>query len=283
MPDRVVLKGLTAEAFASDADHWALDKLKRVPVIPTLVSKFYEHGIDRWMYCQNMANSVRCGPNQYKTLYNIMRDAAATLDMPEPELYLTCNPYPNAWTYGVERPYITLRSSLVDTLTDDQLHYLIGHELGHIKAGHVLYLSLAWFIAGAGVATFGLSEVALLGFSVAYYEWSRQAEYTADRAGLLASQNLNDSIDSLIRLTGGKTRFSEEMSREHFMEQARAYQDFQGFDAIAKALLFLVSGYQYSHPMPVARVQQLERWHQSGGYDRILAGDFTRESSKKEA
>ncbi|MGL1493949.1 M48 family metalloprotease, partial [Vibrio parahaemolyticus] len=47
-------------------------------------------------------------------------------------------------------------------MSDDQLYYLIGHELGHIKAGHVLYFSLACFIAGAGVATFGLSEVALL-------------------------------------------------------------------------------------------------------------------------
>lgn len=283
MPDRVVLKGLTAEAFASDADHWALDKLKRVPVLPQLVSKFYEHGIDRWMYCQNMANSVRCGPNQYKTLYGIMREAAANLDMPEPELYLTCNPYPNAWTNGVERPYITLRSSLVDALSDDQLYYLIGHELGHIKAGHVLYFSLACFIAGAGVATFGLSEVALLGFTLAYYEWSRQAEFTADRAGLLACQNTDDAVDSLIRLAGGSTRFNDEMNRESFLEQARAYQDFQGFDAFAKVLLFLVAGYQYTHPMPVARVQQLERWQQSGGYQRILAGDYSRESSPKEA
>jgi len=30
--------------------------------------------------------SVRCGPSQYPTLYNILRESCQVLDMPEPEL-----------------------------------------------------------------------------------------------------------------------------------------------------------------------------------------------------
>ena len=52
----------------------------------------------------NMSMSVRCGPTQYKTLYGIMRESATVLDMPEPELYITSNPFPNAFAGGVERP-----------------------------------------------------------------------------------------------------------------------------------------------------------------------------------
>jgi Zn-dependent protease with chaperone function len=288
MPERKILTGITADAFTSDTDLWALDKLKKIPLLPILIQKFYEHGMDRWMYCMNMSQSVRCGPKQHKTMYNIMRECSAILDMPEPELYVTCNPYPNAHTYGVERPYITLQSSIIDLLTEDQMYHLMGHELGHIKAGHVLYISVAsvlWpLLEGLGRVTFGLGDVATVGLLLAYYEWFRQAEISADRAGLLVCQNLDDSIDVNLRLTGGKTRYADELSREAFMEQARAYQDANTFhDTMGKIVNFLFVTSLYTHPMPVHRVQQLERWVQSGAYDRILAGDYSRPSKTKTA
>ena len=199
-PSRKILTGLDADAFVADTDRIALESLKKVPLLPKIVQKFYEVGIDRWLYCFNMSMSVRCGPNQFKTLYQILRESADVLDMPEPELYVTNNPFPNAFTGGVERPYITLRSSIVDTLTDEQLYHLIGHELGHIKAGHVLYKSVAQVLLPllemVGRRTFGLGDVAGIALVLAFYEWSRQAELTADRAGLLVTQDHGISIDA---------------------------------------------------------------------------------------
>src|SRR5580658_4766941 len=142
MAERKLLTGITADAFVSDADKWALDKLKKVPLFPTVIRKFHEIGFDRWMYCLNMGMSVRCGPRQYSKLYSIYQESCRILDMPEPELYVTCNPIPNAWAGGIERPYITLRSGIIDTLSDEQLYYLMGHELGHVKAEHILYFNL---------------------------------------------------------------------------------------------------------------------------------------------
>lgn len=276
--ERTILKGITADAFVSDADRWALDKLKRVPLLPQVIQKFYEVGIDRWLYCLNMSMSVRCGPHQYKTLYNIFRESAAVLDMPEPELYITSNPYPNAFAGGVERPYITLRSSIVDTLNDEQLYHLIGHELGHIKANHVLYMSVAHILAPLmemiGRRTFGLGDVASIALIMAMYEWYRQAEISADRAGLLVCQELGISLDANLALTAGPNRLRHEMNREAFMEQARGYQDAGIADQVAKALVFLLLSSTYTHPMPVHRAQELERWVLSGAYDRIMAGDY---------
>jgi len=281
MATRKHFEGIAAEAFIADTDRWALDKLKRIPLLPQVIQKFYELGLDRWFYCYNMSMSVRCGPTQYKTLYDIMRESAAVLDMPEPELYLTSNPFPNAWTSGVERPYITLRSSIVDTLTDEELFHLIGHELGHIKAKHVLYKSvgavLFKLLEMIGRRTFGLGDVATIGLILAYEEWSRQAEITADRAGLLVSQSLDISVDANIALTAGPTRLRGEQSREAFMEQARAYQDTSIMDELGKVLIFLSKTGTYSHPMPVHRTQQLERWVLSGAFERIMAGDYERE------
>ncbi len=214
MAERKHFDGISHDAFVADADKWALDKLKKIPLLPQVIHKFYELGLDRWFYCYNMSMSVRCGPSQYNTLYDIMRESCAVLDMPEPELYLTSNPFPNAWTSGVERPYITLRSSIVETLTDEELYHLMGHELGHIKAKHVLYKSVGAvlfpLLEMIGRRTFGMGDIATMGLVLAYEEWSRQAEITADRAGLLASQSLDVSVDANIALTAGPTRLRGE-------------------------------------------------------------------------
>ncbi len=287
MPERKRLTGITSAAFVADTDRMALDALKRVPLLPKVVQKFYEVGLDRWLYCLNMSMSVRCGPTQYKTLYEILRESCEVLDMPEPELYITSNPFPNAFAGGVERPYITLRSSIVDTLTDEQLFHLIGHELGHIKANHVLYMSVAQvlypLLEMLGRRTFGLGDVASIGLILAIYEWYRQAEISADRAGLLVAQSLDLSIDANISLTAGPNRLRHEMSREAFMDQARAYQDAGALESIGKVVIFFLLSSTFSHPMPVHRTQELERWVLSGAYDRIMAGDYPRVDEAKTA
>lgn len=278
--ERKTLTAISPEAFVSDSDKWALDKLRKIPLLPQVIQKFYEVGIDRWLYCYNMSMSVRCGPNQYPTLYRIMKESCEVLDMPEPELYIASNPFPNAHTGGVERPYITLRSSMVDTLDDEQLYHLMGHELGHIKAGHVLYFSVARVLMPLlellGRRTLGLGDVASIGLVLAFYEWSRQAELSADRAGLLVSQSFDLSIGANVALTAGPNRLSHEMSRDAFMEQARAYQDSGTLEQIGKILVFLLMSSLFTHPMPVHRTQELERWVLSGAFDRIMDGDYPR-------
>ena len=274
MADRKILTGLKAEDFVSDADRWALDKLKKVPLLPLVIRKFHEVGFDRWFYCMNMSMSVRCGPKQYPTLYRMLEESCKVLDMPVPELYLSNNPIPNAFAGGVERPYITLRSGIVNNMTDEQLYHVIAHELGHIKAEHVLYFNVGAVLFAIldllGRRTLGTTDVAAYALVLAFYEWSRQAEFSADRAGLLVTQSLDVSIDAEIALTAGNTRHDGEANREEFLNQARAYQDADTLDNVGKAVLFALWGKTFTHPMPVHRVQELERWVLSGGFDAVM-------------
>ena len=158
-------------------------------------------------------------------------------------------------------------------MSDEQLYHLIGHELGHIKANHVLYYSIAWLLFPLlellGRRTMGASDVATYALVLAMYEWSRQAEFSADRAGLLCSQSLDTSLRAEIALTAGPNRLRDEMSLEAFMEQARAYQDADKLDQLGKAVLFALLGKRFTHPMPVHRAQALERWVHSGMFSTV--------------
>jgi Zn-dependent protease with chaperone function len=117
--------------------------------------------------------------------------------------------------------------------------------------------------------------VATYALVLALYEWSRQAEFSADRAGLLVSQSRDTSLQALLGLTAGPNRFADkEQSVEAFMDQARSYQDAEPLDQLGKVLLFLLFGKYYTHPMPVHRAQELERWFLSGAYELIMEGKY---------
>lgn len=277
MAERVRLKGITKEAFVAEGDRLALNALEKVPLLPKVLELFFKYGIDRWLYCRNMSMAIRVGPNQYPSLHKMLIEACEVLDMPEPELYVSNNPFTNAFAGGVERPYIVLRSSIIDAMDDEQLMSVIGHELGHIKADHILLRSVAItllpFIHQLGAQMFGV-QVATFALQIAFYEWVRQSEFTADRAGLLVSQDLKTSIMAEMVLAGGPNRYAEEMNLDAFMDQARAYQDAEPLDQIGKVIVWLMESRFYSHPMPVARAQAMERWVQSGEFEKILRGEY---------
>lgn len=280
---RTQFPGLSIDAFIADTDLKALKGLQKVPLVPQLISKYHEVGIDRWMYCWNMGTSVRCGPSQYPTLYKILQECCLILDMPEPELYISNNPFPNAFAGGIDRPYINVRSSMIDTLDDEGLYHLIGHELGHIKAGHILYMSTARSLLSLlelfGRRFVGISDAAQIAVAAAFFEWMRQAEVTADRAGLLCAQQLDISTNANLHLTGGPNRLAHEANLDAFMDQARSYSDMDFLDGVGKMIIFLNYGLFTTHPMPVHRVQQLERWFYGGEYDSILSGNYKRKSA----
>src|ERR1051326_6634912 len=181
------LHGIAAPTFMSSMDQTALRNLQQLPLLPVLVRKFNEIAVDRLLYVQNSAGSVRCGPRQLPSLHRLLQEACEILDVPEPELYLRQGESANASTAGVSRTFIVLNSDLVEHFTDAELLFVLGHELGHIKCGHVLYQMMGQMLIplmeAVGQAALGIGQLAGLGLVSGFYEWMRQAEYSCDRAG----------------------------------------------------------------------------------------------------
>lgn len=277
---RVKLKGISPEAFIWPADKAALGNLKKLPVLPQLVQKFNELALDRIYYVHNTASAIRCGPRQLPTLYRLQREACKVLDVPEPELYVRYDYRPNAFTAGVDRTFVVLHSSLLDTLTDDELLYVIGHELGHVKCGHLLYRTIAVILFqifdAVGRATIGLGSLVTLGVVSAFFEWIRQSEFSCDRAGLLACQDPKVALSATMKMGAGASRFNDELDLDEFLAQAREHTGLTGAEKAAKALLFLLHKWQLSHPEVVHRARALDDWARIGAYRDMLDGNYVR-------
>jgi branched-chain amino acid transport system permease protein len=77
-------------------------------------------------------------------------------------------------------------------------NYTFAHELGHIKSGHVLYYQIAMLLPVIaeliGMATMGFGGLISLPLEIALVRWQRMSEFTADRAGILACQDVNAAM-----------------------------------------------------------------------------------------
>ena len=49
---------------------------------------------------------------------------------------------PNALTIGMNKPFIVVSSGLVDLLDDEEMRFVLAHELGHAMSGHAVYQTL---------------------------------------------------------------------------------------------------------------------------------------------
>ncbi len=76
----------------------------------------------------------------------------------------------------------------------------LGHELGHIKSGHMLYHTLAEVLgrgASLSASLFGLNILSIP-IQLALLSWHRESEVTADRASLLVVKDV-DVVTSLLK------------------------------------------------------------------------------------
>lgn len=204
--NRIVLHGLRSEEYEHSFDRQALRALKSTPGFEFLVRKLNEYSMDRLNRIRYTGSNIKLNAQVMPEIHNILFRACEILDMQfVPEMYVAWSYNVNAFTAGVERPIVVVTSGAVDLLTHEELAFLIGHELGHIKSGHVLYHQMADILPLLGSivasATLGIGGLVSTGIQLALLNWDRMSEFTADRAGLLVCQNATTAGPSRVSLT----------------------------------------------------------------------------------
>jgi Zn-dependent protease with chaperone function len=99
-------------------------------------------------------------------------------------------------------------------------------------------------------------------------QWVRCAEFTCDRAALLATQNPRIIMSVLMKLAGGSPTLAPLLNLDAFIEQAKAYDAVR--DNGLGEMLQTVQNAQLTHPVPVIRAREIDRWASSAEYQAIL-------------
>ena len=162
-----------------------------------LVRKTLQMFVDK--YCKEQIQNIKstgqlvCQAN-YPHLYNILQSCYKILDVEEvPEVYITSQLKGiNALSVGADSaPIILISRKAVISLSDGELKFMIGHELGHILQKNLMCHTIKGLLDNLNSKSEMLGSIVSDMIEVPLNQWYRCAEYTADRAGWICSKSIS--------------------------------------------------------------------------------------------
>lgn len=184
--------------------------------------------------------------------YNIFNEIKETLQFTESvDFYITGDPSVNAFAIASQEEgepnIINVNSSLIQLMTDDELRFVIGHEMGHLINKNATLVKLINFVFPHG-ATIPIT----LQYKIRL--WQQLSELVADRFGYMAMPNLNVCISAFFKMSSGLDFNKMDMKVEAFLEDNKKRLEYFRND---KGINFA------THPINPIRVEALNQFSKS--------------------
>ncbi|MFN7852653.1 M48 family metallopeptidase [Anabaena sp. AL09] len=281
-----ILTGLTSQTYEHPFDKKALASLQNMPGLSPLLKKVNEYGIDRLLRLQSIASEIRVTPRNFPQLYQPLLEACQILDVTTiPELYLFRGTgHIQTYIIGVEKPIVGINIEAMEWLNYDELLFIFGYEIARIKSQHMIYhqMSIVMPVLKIWISstTLGLGGLIASGVELALYNWVMMAKFTADRAGLLACQDIDVATTALMKLAGLPEEYLTPHVIEDFLVQSREFaaNSVDGLDQVTKILSYSDSNLSWL----VMRTGELLKWVDSGEYNHVLQGENVNTSKGEE-
>jgi Zn-dependent protease with chaperone function len=216
-----------------------------------------------------LGSAVKVSSQQYPRVHQAARTAGANLRVTVPTVFVISSSAIKVKVLGTDdAPYLVISLELAERLSDTELVAAIGHELGHIQNGHILYATALHYLSNS--AAFFV-RWAVQPAIMTLQAWSRRAEVTCDRASLLAVRDPDKAIEAMVKLAMGATPgvpFSVE-------EYLRDLPD-------PKAGIGRYTELFRSHPHVPKRVMAMRAFADSAYYAVVTGGDPTGKPSAPE-
>ena len=167
--------------------------------------------------------------------------------------------------------YIILSSGILERFSKDELTFVVGHEIGHVLFEHFDY-------PVRQILDIGENNLAPI-HAMKLYAWNRNAEISADRAGLLCCQNFEAVGRTFFKLSSGVTTDSLDFQLNAYIEQ------FVDLEEVLNDSTLDPSDWYSSHPFSPLRIKALDLFNKSETYAAFnpsVAGEITEEAMEME-
>jgi len=199
-----------------------------------------------------LSNSVKLNRVVAPRLYRLCEEISTQLSFSEEvDFYLFASPEVNAFSingFNIVPHMICFTSSLVNLLSDDELRFVIGHEIGHI-----IYKHSQLDVVNKLLGNREDEEIPAI-IAIHFLRWQRYAEVSADRIGYLAVPDVKTIGRVFFKFAAGLSEEHLNFDVDEFLKQLEQIKE------IAK-------GDPYStHPNNLIRIRNLELFANSQLY-----------------
>jgi Zn-dependent protease with chaperone function len=235
-----LLPGYTLDrsVFLWAQDGQAMTKLQSISALHTAAKSISEKVGRPWI--ESTFNGIRLGPKQFPDIWIRAVLAARILGLPKmPDVYISGDSQWNTYTYGTDTSaFVVLGTAILNNFQNDDLLFVLAREMGHCRAGHALWKTVARFLAGDDSVHKGLLSGGVLNaislsptkwiqdaVDLPLMAWSRQADITADRAALLAIGDEALARRVLLAWSIRSARLLKQVNIEEWMKQEEGSDD----------------------------------------------------------
>ena len=193
-------------------------------------------------------------------LFNSFKEVMDRLEFNEPtEFYLTNNPELNAVAVSRlvedQSHIININSGLIDKVDDDELKFIVGHEIGHLISNNANIAQLLNFVFADQTET-----PLMMQHKIAV--WDKLSELTADRFGFIACGNLDKVLSCFFKMASG-------LSVERLSFDPKAFSTEN--EEILNYFKETGSGNLLSHPINPIRIKAVELFETSKLYKNLIS------------
>lgn len=277
MRDYKILKGLQPLCFQHPMDRSLLRRMESLPGVPYAVGKLVDYIVKQEKLAFYSGDAFVVSEKSMPELYTRFTSVCRTLNISEPfpQLFVKGDGAINAYTTGTDNQMIVcLNRGVASFCSDGEQRFILGHELGHCLCEHVLYHNVARFFTKGLELTELFTSAVTLPLQILrplLMEWSRCSELSADRAGLLACQDLSVACSAFAKM-GGHAFADASDPEEALLQQARGYRRTFGEFGLFRRLIRSI-GYAFTatHPFLPLRYEWLKDWHDNGYFGELLS------------
>lgn len=228
---------IDSTAFEWAADAKAMATLRAMTPLTAAAKMVSDKVGRRWI--ESTFNGILLGEKQMPHIYSQAVKAARILGLTHmPDVYLSGERPWDCLTFGTEKDsFIVIGSAIAGNFQSHDLFFLLAREMGHCQAGHALWKTVIRFLIGEqsqakGFMAGGImnaikspGQLIVNAVEVPLLAWARQAEITADRAGLLCIGSEEIARRVLISWSLRSSHLFKQINIKAWLEQQQAGEE----------------------------------------------------------
>jgi len=219
-----------------------------------------EHLEDEWKMILE-GNSYRISNELTPEIYNLCMEVQHKLQYEKPiDYYISNSSDFNAFAIPASEEgsndVINLNSTLVERLANEELRFVIGHEIGHLASDNARITRLIRFVFPnyEKIPMILMNKISL---------WEKLSELTADRYGFIASGDFGTCLNGFFKLSSGLN-----VERLNIQQNALLEENEKRIEYFKTGKGLNIT----THPINLIRIKALQLFSNSKLFEQIKAG-----------
>jgi hypothetical protein len=203
-----------------------------------------------------LGSLLKLSPTIAPRMFSLLNEVRSRLYYEQPiDLFVGASHNINAFAiYSLDHnPHIiSLTSSLVERMNDEELRFVLGHEIGHIHFSHYRARLVEQVVGNNDKGESRMPNLLKRRMEI----WNRLCELSADRCGFAAvNGNMAPIVSAFFKTSSGLGPEFLNFDVSAFLHQLEELKSLEKRDSICG----------FSHPVTPIRVKALQLFAQAGG------------------